>query len=233
MWPPTWMELHLTLHRRCSFVLVSFSSYQVPQIISCTLGKDFYGTRENKRSVQGWMDLSFLLSLASKRALFTTASKDSHSRRLEWWDGSKCSRLWRMDSSWTETGERLTWKTGQLLSHKVGSEQSGFTLPLCDVTPHVMGNLLYWREMKRPHDDHSCLSHHISLIIPHHPLSWTPQMCHTGWADPPPRCLCNITAFLFTGEPFTNFQMIVFVKWLLSLCLSGSASWYRKYLCLI
>lgn len=58
--------------------------------------------------------MSFLLSLASKRALFTTASKDSHSRRLEWWDGSRCSRLWRMDSSWMETGERLTWKTGQL-----------------------------------------------------------------------------------------------------------------------
>lgn len=182
MWPPTWMKLHLTLYRRCSFVPASVQLLPNPTDYFLHIGDRLLWDKKKQEEcarLDGYIP-SFLLSLASKMALFTTASKDSHSRRLESWDGSKCSRLWRMDRSWTETGERLTWKTEQLLSHKAGSGQSGLTLPLCHLTPHASGNLLCWREMKRPHDDHSCLSHHISLIIPHHPLFWTPQMCHTG-----------------------------------------------------
>lgn len=96
---------HMTLCSRYSFVSASFP------------GNNFCGHWigwGRKRADYKARCMSFLLSLASKRALFTTASNDSHSRRLDWWDGSKWSKLCRMDSSWMETGERLTWKTGQL-----------------------------------------------------------------------------------------------------------------------
>lgn len=110
------MKLHIKTWPYVGVALsqLLFSSYQAPHYF-LHIGERLLWDK-GKQEECARLDMSFLPSLASKRALFTTASKDSHSRRLEWWDGSKCSRLWRMDSSWTETGERLTWKTEQLPS---------------------------------------------------------------------------------------------------------------------
>lgn len=176
---PVWLELPIKTWPCAAGIVLSLLPSQ---------GTTFVGTglNEEKRELTTRLDVCH--SYCHWRAKGLCSLPHPRTPTAGGWSGEMVPSG-ASSAGWTAAGWRSgsgsPGKQGRFPSHtksvyQTGCKQSLLTLPLQVFATHVRAYLLYWREMKRPHGDHSCLSHHISLVIPHHLQSWTLQMYHTG-----------------------------------------------------